>query len=450
MSRLLNTALSFCGGLLLSASVVSAQVIGGPPQNNPSGIRVQQQAVAAQPNVPPGLSAEEILRLIFPPETVYPNDPPRRARPAIRPENQPRQRVVPSSQSVSQMTMLEQRSLLRQSLTQLDEELTKLPKGSDWKDYLQIEHLGHSLWCQKFPDTDLASREDLTEILQRVNLVKQNSKYTKISNLWGFQIAEVVLPWYAQSAVEKQQHQLSVHASSLNQSLSRLKTGPSWKRHLRADEVMRLATQDEELSQSEETLLREIHQRYQQVEQDEQYRVIALKPGFSKTNSTLCQLVEAIKKERQKANLKKALESIVASKKGSPLERNVAVALQKIKALRMACADENEAKWQAAMSSEILQLADADERETLDRKSSEAHEILRLAKDDHTQAVDSAEENLRRILMMIKNAKQEEREGETVMVMPLEDPEEEILYELLPFEDNEPEPAETEILPLED
>ncbi|MEK6250308.1 MAG: hypothetical protein N2C12_19145, partial [Planctomycetales bacterium] len=220
MTRLYCSTLIFIGTAILSGTVATAQPVGGP-RNAPT--RSQRQ---------PGPSAQDILKLLIPPEDSYQdyddseNYDRRPARAA--------QRRVPSAAAVAEMTPEQQRSLLRQAVVGLEEQLDSLPASdaADWKTFLQLESLGASLWGQNTSLPDLPTRRILAVIAKQFDTVNGNSEFSRISDLWGFKAAQATLSLYAQSQVEKQKKQLATSSSQFDQTLSRVNFGAGWKKHL--------------------------------------------------------------------------------------------------------------------------------------------------------------------------------------------------------------------------
>jgi hypothetical protein len=450
MSRLLRPTLVAICTLLLGSSFVSAQV-GGPPRNAPPNN--PQRQPPRQPNAGP--SAEEVLRLLFPPNSGQNNNGPaqngansQNYRPAEqRTIIRAPQRVVPSSASVAKMSGTQQRSLVRQAVVSLEQDLAKIPTGAGWKSFLRIESFGSSLWCQSAATPDSSTQDILKAIAKQFDAVKRNPDYSSISKLWGFKVAQVALPLYSESELDKQKKLLDGNLTSFVASLNRVKTGAGWKRHFQTDEVKRLASQTEKLDESQEDILKEIHKRYQEVEGNEQFKVISTYKGFADTKNSLRDIVAAMAKREQANRQQSVLKSITLRKGATGLERTVAATLKELAALKSDCADESSAKAHAALADKVLQLAGSDENEKkrLARDASEAGEILQLAKDRHDKAMDETEENLRKILLILSASRKQKQDGKTVMILPLEDIDE---VEVLAPDD--PDPEEAKLLPLDD
>ena len=430
MTRLFCCLLSVVFAALVGPVIVSAQVVGGPSGNTNPPNRPRQQT----PNRQPAPPSQDWLRLLFPDDQYSDNgyDEPRRSQDA-----RVIQRPVPSAKLVAKMTPSQQRGLLRQAVVSLEQDLSKLPEeGAAWKNYLRIESLGSSLWGQSSPSPDSMTRDILKEIANTFDAVEGNADYSIISNLWGFKAADIALPLYSQSAVERNREQLGAVISRFDERLGRVRHGDHWKKHLQTEDVKRLASQSEELSKPDKDILKEIHRRIKVVKQDEKYRVVATLNGYSETDNSLRDLIEAIDAQRKEEMASRVLKSIALGKDATRLERTVVAALKEMAKLKTACSAEGNAKVQAAMSKTTLSLGPADRKKVLARQASEADEVLRLIKDRHRRATKATDENLYNILRLIKAAKTQEREGETVLVLPLND--------------TEPEATETWVMPLDE
>lgn len=424
----------------LCGTVATAQPAGGP-RNAP-----QRQ---------PGPSAEDILKLLIPPEDSfqdYDNTGEYERRPA-----RAAQRRVPSADAVAEMTPQQQRRLLRQAVVNLEEQLDKLPEedAADWKTFLQLESLGASLWGQNTAAPDRTTRQILDQIAEQLDAVKEGSEYARISNLWGFKVADIALPVYSQSPVEKQKKQLSASSSQFDKALRRVNYGAGWKKHLQSDEVKRLASKSEQYNSSDQEILQKIKALFSEVEKDEKYKKVASLHGFSETNESLRALIEAIKAERQEAQHASVIKAIKLSHDATSAERNIVATLKQLAKIKAACRAEGKAKVQAAMSQKTLASAGEGDKQRLARKANQANEVLRLAKDRHDKSMLAVETNLYKMLRLIKAGRQAARGDETVYVLPLED-----TAWVLPLDDPDavhvmpPEPRvlppETRVLPPEE
>lgn len=166
---------------------------------------------------PPGPTAEDILRMLFPPERVVPPDN-RSDRGTIRGPDQPRapsrqpQPRVPSRDEVASLSPYEQQTLLRKAVQSLDEAFDRIETGAGWQKHLQTDELGGGLWCGKSISPDAKKRAETAAIADRFDEVAGNSEYQGVSQLWGFQTIRAALREYANEPVELSKR--AVQASS--------------------------------------------------------------------------------------------------------------------------------------------------------------------------------------------------------------------------------------------
>lgn len=434
------------------STVVVGQV-GIPPRQGQAPAAGRQQTPR---NFPPGPTAEDILKLLFPPDTQpdeivrHPEYWPRPADAAVM---SPYRLQVPSAEDVMQMTTHEQRALLRKSLARLDEELDGLSTGASWKTFLQTGALGSALWCQSEsdPEPNSITRDLLKSIAERFDQVKAQPKYATISKLLGFQAAHAVLPEYATGKIEKGQRSLRKDIATLVNSLSQMETGPGWKQHLRVDDIERLASQTEELGLADADILRAIAERFAEVEKNSKYQSIAATVGFASSRVAMQHLAESVKRQEESQSGKKELATTASSTRegASHLERIVESLIADFQDLKKNCAEEARARQKAAMAKKDLAAAAGDKVE-LAKKSRQADEILRQIKERHDESVRANEEKLQKVLKVIQAGMTKQLEGKSVLLLPLDSTSaENSTVELLPLE-SEKSKAPLKLVPPDD
>lgn len=420
------------------STVVVGQV-GIPPRQGQTPAAGRQQTPR---NIPPGPTAEDILKLLFPPDTQpdeIVRNPEYWPRPSAAVVMSPYRLQVPSAEDVMQMTTHEQRAMLRKSLARLDEELDGLSTGASWKTFLQTGALGSALWCQSEsdPEPNAITRDLLKSIAERFDQVNAQPKYATISKLLGFKAAHAVLPEYATGKIEKGQRSLRREIASLVSSLSQIQTGPGWKQHLRVDDIERLASQSEELGPADTDILRAIAERFSEVERNPKYQGIAATVGFASSRVAMQQLAESVKKQEESQSGKKELATTASSTRegASNLERIVASLIADFQDLKKTCAEEARAGQKAALAKKDLAAAAAGDKMELAKKSQQAEDILRQIKERHDESVRANEEKLQKVLKVIQAGMTKQLEGKSVLLLPLDSSSaENSTVELLPLE----------------
>ncbi len=380
--------------------------------------RMEQLQRQQQRQPPQGPSVEDILRLFTPPESeAGQNDSygERRSRSrATQRVVQPARPQVPTRAEVAGMTLAEQRKLLRGALQRLVDELDGMRVGEGWNEFLKLELLGSALWTGKGAQPDAKTRTTLAVVAAQFDTVANNPKFRAISGQWGFQAVNAAIGEYAMGPVQRSQRKVRNSSKQFDRSLQRLKPAPGWRKYLKANEVMRLAQSEEEMTSADEEILREIIRRYKEVSENEKYAKVARLHGFDQARRDLEELADGIlqlKKPRSASNAALARQALET------------VALD-VKALRKACQD------QSKMENSMLKLAPGS------READEAEKVLRAIKEGHDKAMADAME---RIEGLIK-ATLAENEVEYVL-MQFEDVEEPVEVMLMQFSDvEEPEP----------
>ena len=300
--------------ILICAASSSILAQSGAPSQRPEG----RPFITPPDRRPrPGRPVEDFLRSLFPPGESDPNFAPD-IQQQMRPL-QPQRPRVPTSQEVARLSAYEQRALLRKAVQSLDEDLDKIKTGAGWKNHLETEKLGSSLWCGNTLAPGGSKRADLTKIAERFDAIAENPKYKAIPELWGFQAVRAALGEYAMSPVDKSKRELRSTSDSLIRSIEGMSNADSWKGFLQTDDIRKLARAETDPTEDEEILLGKIVGQFHKVAENPDYRSVATMKGFKETSSILEKLSHDVMQQKASTSEEKASsEETVAALKAAP------------------------------------------------------------------------------------------------------------------------------------
>jgi hypothetical protein len=129
----------------------------------------------------------------------------------------------------------------------------------------------------------------LLEIFDIYQSASQSPEYRRITGLPSFQALAAVLGEYVTTPDERLRRQLFVAANELDRSLEQFKTGTTWQQFLEVAPGKTLSA--DETNQAPPALdasdLARLLIRFDSVEQNDDYRVIAAVPAFKATHNLL-------------------------------------------------------------------------------------------------------------------------------------------------------------------
>jgi len=318
----------------------------------------------------------------------------------------PPRRRVPSATQVAQMSRDAQRTLLRQALQALDDQLTPMEVGAGWKRYLQTEKLGYHLWNGRGTDLTPSARVKLQQIAERFGSVASSDQYSFLRNAWGFQTIHAALGEYAMSGVDRSRRKVQGSLAPFKSALGRTSTGDSWNKFLKVADVTRIAQGRGGVAPNDMDLLREIAKRFDQASDAEEYPVLNRMRGFSATREHVNQLLQQA--DQQYANREEWARS------------ELGYLVLDLEALKKGCHDEAEAMETLVMAPQdssvvdkTRQMIEAIKRDNAKRHREAADRILRLF--DHQQRKSEVMESL---VLDVASMKKELEAAETLVLAP--------------------------------
>lgn len=226
------------------------------------------------------------------PQYVIPVTPQQQFQPGIDAPPPPRL-VVPTSEQFGSLAMPHQRELLLHAINSLDDDLTRIATGSQWKQHLQLAGLSEALTEVDGP-LDATGRERFRKHAEVFDSVAQDPAYRSIAGLWGFGTLRVGLREFSEELVIQIRRAVAMNAGWLFKALDEVSTGTQWKTHLRLEMLM---ARDEPGISAAEALDRfdPVLAKFDRVQADPQYESVNELPGFQATHSALSDFVRELR-----------------------------------------------------------------------------------------------------------------------------------------------------------
>ncbi len=205
----------------------------------------------------------------------------------------PPRMVVPTQEQFGSLAMPHQRELLLHAINSLDDDLTRVGTGSQWKKHLQLAGLGESLTEVDGP-LDAPEREKFRKHAEVFEGVAQEPAYRSIAGLWGFGTLRVGLREFAEEPIIKIRRAVAINAGWLSKAFEEVGTGSQWRTHLRLETLM--ARDDQGISAAEALDRFElVLTKFDRVQADPQYESVNELPGFQATHSALTDFVRELR-----------------------------------------------------------------------------------------------------------------------------------------------------------
>ncbi len=172
---------------------------------------------------------------------------------------------------------------------QLDADLDHYPSGKAWRTQLKTADIAALVSKQADVPPPDDVRRQLQEILKIHGEASSAAEFGEMATLPSFRILQLALTEYVTAPEQRQRRQLFFAAHELNRSLDHISTGAGWQQYLMLSSGMALSQ-----SKAEETEpavnpaeFSEALTRFDSVEQNADYRVIAVMPAFKATHERL-------------------------------------------------------------------------------------------------------------------------------------------------------------------
>ncbi len=226
------------------------------------------------------------------PQYVVPVIPQQQFQPGVDAPPPPRL-VVPTSEQFGSLAMPHQRELLLHAINSLDDDLTRVATGSQWKQHLQLAGLSEALTEVDGP-LDATGRERFRKHGEIFEGVAQDPAYRSISGLWGFGTSRVGLREFSEEPIIQIRRAVAMNAGWLSKALDEVSTGTQWKTHLRLETLM---ARDEQGISAAEALDRfdPVLAKFDRVQADPQYESVNELSGFQATHSALSDFVRELR-----------------------------------------------------------------------------------------------------------------------------------------------------------
>jgi hypothetical protein len=172
---------------------------------------------------------------------------------------------------------------------QLDSDLGHFPSGKAWRAQLKTAEIAALVSKQLDAPPPEDVRRQLQEILKIHDDASSAAEFSEMANLPSFRILQLALAEYLTSPEQRLRRQLFFAARELHRSLDHISTGAGWQQYLMLSPGMTLSE-----SKAEETEpvvhpadFTEALTRFDSVDQNADYRVIAAMPAFKATRERL-------------------------------------------------------------------------------------------------------------------------------------------------------------------
>ena len=301
-------------------------------------------------------------------------------------------RAVAAPDQFAALTVDQQRRLLQLALVSLEEDLNGLSSGNGWTKYLHLRSLLRLIALQKSEMPDEDARLRLKTIADQYDAVQANSRYRRISGLWGFQTLQIGLREYAAEPIQRDARGVRVNSRQLRRSLEGVQRGDGWIGYFELDEMDKLAQSTEKLSPATGDKLREMIVRLDQVSKNPAYGTISSMRGFDATHRSLKRLADRFQHFADIESLDDARD----------MKRIVQTIRRNLDAIQKASGEEDRA--QQALGSVQLGTPPAEK----------AQKTLELIKQRHDEELKQAQDGLETLLAAIKEQSKRDQAMQTI------------------------------------
>ncbi len=210
---------------------------------------------------------------------------------------------VPTAGQVARLTDEQLRMMIAVALDSYSKDLDGFTTGEGWKKHFKLAELKTRLAAPQTGPADAASRALFTDVSQKFQAAGKDPTYEVITKSWSFQTLQVALKEYSLTAELRQAHVLNAKAQTLKKSLDGISTGAGWKAYLEIDDLEKLLGQNSDNNPELNKKLEKILERFDDVIQNPQYKIIAELQGFDVTRSALQQYIHSLESETAKQDV---------------------------------------------------------------------------------------------------------------------------------------------------
>ena len=202
--------------------------------------------------------------------------------------------VAPSTQSLSTMDWQSLRGAVRLAASQLVQDLNRQPNATAWKSHLQVTAI-HELVTTSDQPPEEATVEPLGRILAKYSSLRANPGFDTITSLASFRRLHAALDEYLTPPWTRQLRRLADSSRQLDQELNRLRNSADWQQYLALPPSVVSASGSDlppaERPPAQEIVtfdeLQKVRERFDAVNRNVKYQVIASLPAFRSTQEIL-------------------------------------------------------------------------------------------------------------------------------------------------------------------
>lgn len=196
---------------------------------------------------------------------------------------------VPTPADCCQMSWKSLGQTVRESAAQLDKDLDHVTSGKEWKAQLKTAEIAALVPENVDAPPPEEARQQLQQISKSYANTSNSPEFRNVSNLRSFQVLQVVLAEYSSPPGERLRKQLFVAAGDLKRSLGRFDTGEGWRQYFTLSPGMALSEDKAEANDAapNDAELAQVLDRFDSVQQNEDYYKISRLPAFNTTRERL-------------------------------------------------------------------------------------------------------------------------------------------------------------------
>jgi hypothetical protein len=207
---------------------------------------------------------------------------------------------IPTAGQVARLTDEQLRMMIAVALDNYNKDLDGFTTGAGWKIHFKLAELKTHVTGSQIGSPDASTRTLIADISQKFEAAEKDPSYEVITQPWSFQTLLVALKEYSLPAVKRQGHVLNAKAQTLKRSLDNISTGAGWKAYLEINELDKLLGETSGDNAELTKKLEKILERFDDVSQNQQYKVVAELQGFDVTRTALQQYIHTLQMDTVK------------------------------------------------------------------------------------------------------------------------------------------------------
>lgn len=206
---------------------------------------------------------------------------------------------IPTAGQVARLTDEQLRMMIAVALDSYIKDLGGFNTGEGWKKHFKLAELKTHVTSQTIAP-DVATRTLLADISEKFETAGKDPAYEVITQPWGFQTLLVALKEYSLPIFQRQNHVLGAKTQTLKRSLDNISTGSGWKAFLEIEALEKLLGEPLNNNPEFNKKLEKILERFDEVNQNPQYKAVAELRGFDVTRTALQQYIHTLQTETAK------------------------------------------------------------------------------------------------------------------------------------------------------